>query len=123
MDVQKIIYWISTALLSLIMLFSAQMYLLHYESAAYYYKYLGFPEWMIYPSAFAKVLALIAIWSKLSRFLKEWSYAGLTFDLIMAITAHYMAGDGITWMSSVGLLLVVVSYIMDGKLYGNAAFS
>ncbi len=118
----KLLYWISTGLLTMLMLYSAQMYFFNYEGISQAFQFLGFPQWMIYPLATAKILGLIAIWSRLSSFLKEWAYAGFFFDTIMALTAHQMT-DGGGLFAVLGIIFVVVSYVTDGKLHGNAAFS
>jgi len=122
MKTQRIIYWISTGLLTLLMIFSAQMYFLNHEAVSNAFNSLGFPTWLIYPLATLKILGLIAIWTKYSTFLKEWAYAGFFFDVVIALTAHLMAQDGGGMFAVAGIVFVTVSYVMDGKLYGNAAF-
>ncbi|MEQ8423648.1 MAG: DoxX family protein [Cyclobacteriaceae bacterium] len=119
----KIAYWIATSLLCLVIGYSAYLYLFHHSAVIGIYQRLGFPPWMIYPSAIAKILAIIAILFKVSNFLKEWAYAGIFFDVTMAFTAHTMAQDGGGILSIIGIVAVVVAYYLDGKLFGNAAFS
>ena len=102
------------------MLFSAGSYIFNYELAVQFYTNLEFPLWMIYPSAVLKILAVVSILTKVSKFLKEWAYAGLFFDLTMAFTAHTMVNDGMALLSILGFVFFVFSYLMDGKLYGNA---
>lgn len=119
----KILYWISTGLLTLLMLFSVQMYLFNHDAIATAFTGLGFPTWLIYPLATLKVLGLIAIWTKQSSFLKEWAYVGFFFDVVMAFTAHSMADDGGGMFAAAGILFVITSYVSDGKIYGNAAFN
>ena len=121
MKILKITYWISTLVICLLMLFSAYNYLFHYERTMGFYENLGFPIWMIYPSATVKILAVIAILSKLSNFLKEWAYAGIFFDVIMAFTAHQMVNDGMGLFALVGIFAVSISYITEGLLFGNLA--
>ena len=122
MKTVRIVYWISTGLLTLLMIFSAQMYFFNYEAVSGAFTNLGFPTWMIYPLATLKILGLVAIWSKISGFLKEWAYAGFFFDVVMAFFAHTMAQDGGGTAAIAGILFVITSYITDGKLYGNTAF-
>ncbi|MFT5764818.1 MAG: hypothetical protein ACI8X3_002250 [Saprospiraceae bacterium] len=80
---------------------------------------LGFPSWIIYPSAILKVLGLLTIWSRISDFLKEWAYAGLFFDAVLALTAHYMAGDGFTMYASVVLVAIIVSRVLDRRAFAE----
>jgi len=65
----------------------------------------------------AKILGLIAIWTKLSGMLTEWAYAGFFFDVILALVAHLDANDGAHLFAMVGLVLVVVSRYTYGRLY------
>ena len=53
MDTQKIIYWSSTALLSIMMLGIATFYFVDTEEAAKEFTKLGFPTYLIFPLATA----------------------------------------------------------------------
>ena len=119
MKTNKIIYWISTGLLCALMLFSAGMYLFANDMAVQAFTSLGFPTYIIYPLAIAKILAVVAILSRKSAFLKEWAYAGIFFDVILAFTAHIVAQDGGWVMAFVGIVLVVVSRYFDGRVFKN----
>ncbi|MFK7908262.1 MAG: DoxX family protein, partial [Chitinophagales bacterium] len=90
----KIIFWVSTGLLTALMLMSAGMYFFQYEMVSETFTKLGFPTYIIYPLAVAKILGLIAIWSRKSQMLKEWAYAGFFFDFLLAASAHINVGDG-----------------------------
>ncbi len=118
----KAAYWVTTVLLCTLMTFSAGMYILNHEQVTGFFTHLGFPLWMIYPLAIAKLLGVVAILSRRSQVFKEWAYAGFTFDLLMAFAAHWMAGDGAAAPALSGIVLVCSSYVLDGKLHGNAAF-
>lgn len=76
MDAKKIIFWIVTGLLCLMMLGSAGMYIVNHESVRMIFESLHYPAYIIYPLAIAKILGVIAIVSNYSRSLKEWAYAG-----------------------------------------------
>ncbi len=117
MKKNKIIYWISTGLLCLMMLGSAGMYLFNYEEVSGLFKGFGFPTWVIYPLAVAKILGVIAILTKASRLLKEWAYAGFFFDFLLAIGAHLAIGDGEHWGAVVATVLLLVSRIYDSKVF------
>ncbi len=117
MGKDRIIYWIATGLMCLVFAFSAANYLLQTEMIAGFYVALGFPTWLIYPSAIAKILGIIAVLSKKSPFLKEWAYAGFFFDAALALSAHLIAGDGAFAFALLALIATIVSRIYDGKLY------
>jgi len=117
MKTNKIIYWISTGLMCLLFLFSAGMYFFKTPMIKETFTFLGFPTWVIYPLAIAKILAVVAILSKQSKVLKEWAYAGLFFDSVLAFGAHWFAKDGEFAPAVVAILLIVVSRIFEGKIY------
>ena len=116
MSKNKIIYYISTAIMCLIFLLSAFMYFTRYEMVKGFFEHMGFPIWVIYPLAVAKVLGVIAIVYRKSQTLKEWAYAGFFYDAVLATAAHYFAGDGITPPSIVAATAVVISYMYEKRL-------
>ncbi len=113
----KIIYWIATGLLSALILMSAGMYFFNYEMVSEIFITLGFPTYIIYPLAVAKLLGLVAIWTKKSGMLKEWAYAGFFFDFVLALTAHINVNDGEYGGALIALVLLVVSYIFAKKAF------
>ena len=99
------------------MLFSATMYFVKHEMVAGVFEALGFPTWVIYPLAIAKVLGVIAILSKKSKLLKEWAYVGMFFVMALAVTAHIMIRDGGQGAAALGLVALIVSRYFDWKIY------
>lgn len=116
MNKVKIVYWIVTGIMCLIFLFSASMYLLKYEMVKGFYENLGFPTWIIYPLAIAKLLGIAAVLSGKSKLLKEWAYAGFFFDGVLAFSAHYYAGDGGYAMAGIAILATITSRLYDAKI-------
>ncbi|WP_298420008.1 DoxX family protein [uncultured Kordia sp.] len=116
MKTQKIIYYIATGLLSLLMFFSAGMYIFNNAAITEAFTSFGYPTYIIYPLAFAKILGVIAIWQNKLPALREWAYAGFFFDLILAFFAHYMISDGEQGASIIGIILLIVSYYFSKKL-------
>lgn len=112
----KIIYYVSTGLLTALMLFSVSMYLFNNEEVSSMFKRFGYPTYIIYPYAFAKLLGLFAIWNPNFKILKEWAYAGFFFAFILAFFAHFMIGDGEQGGALVALVLLIVSYIFNKKI-------
>ena len=80
------------------------------------YTKLGYPTYIICPLAVAKILGLIAIWTKKSQTLKEWAYAGFFFDFLLASAAHIAIGDGEFAPLLVAIVLLLISYIFDKKI-------
>ena len=89
MKTTKIIYYISTALLTLLMLFSAGMYLFNHAEVAIMFTNFGYPTYIIYPYAIAKILGLVALWFVANKTIKECQkksiptvLLGVTFALL-----------------------------------------
>lgn len=112
----KIIYYIATGLLTALMLMSAGMYFFNHEMVASTFSNLGYPTYIIYPLAIAKILGLIAIWTKQSNTLKEWAYAGFFFDFVLALAAHIHLKDGAYAPAAIAIVLLLVSYICEKKV-------
>lgn len=111
----KIIYLVATGLLTAFMLFSVGMYLFNHEMVASMFTSFGYPTYIIYPLAFAKLLGLVAIWSPKLKTIKEWAYAGFFFDFLLAFFAHYMIGDGEQGGAVIAAVLLIVSYVFSKK--------
>lgn len=120
MNKNKITYLVSTGLLSILMLMSAGMYVFNYAEISKVFLSLGFPTFIIYPLAAAKVLGLVAIWTRKSEALKEWAYAGFFFDFTLAFFAHIVVQDGDQFGALVAMILLGISYFFGRKTFGEA---
>ena len=109
--VRKIIYWGSTGLVALMLLFSLS-YLTGSEQVVSGFAEAGYPQHLRIVLGLAKPAAAIVILLPGLRVLKEWAYAGATFALVMAAISEYAQGDGSgIWMLPLGLLaILLVSY-------------
>ncbi|MEO1448122.1 MAG: DoxX family protein [Bacteroidota bacterium] len=101
---------------SAIMLFSAGNYLLRYEAFIGIFGQLGYPEHLILPLAIAKLLGLVAIWTRRSKSLTEWAYAGFFFDTFLAALAHISAGDGAYPFALIAMTLMFISYFTGKRV-------
>lgn len=117
MRITKIIYWIATGLMCLIFLFSAGMYFLNYEQVSLFFSNLGFPSWLIYPLAIAKVLGVAVILLRRPTFLKELAYAGFLYDALLASAAHILAEDGAQMMAILALIFITISWYTNRKVF------
>lgn len=115
MKTNNIIYYTATGLLSVLLLFSAGMYFFNYDEVAGMFTNFGYPTYIIYPYAVAKILGLIAIWFVANKTVKEWAYAGFFFAFIFAFFAHVMIGDGEQIPAVLAMILLIVSYIYSKK--------
>lgn len=116
MKTQKIIYWITTGLVCLVMLYSASMYFTQTEMVKGMFKSFGYPTYIVIPLAVAKILGLIVIlWNKVT-WLKEWAYAGFFFDFVLAFFAHRMINDGQETTAAVAIVVLLISYFLGKKV-------
>jgi DoxX-like family len=90
------IYWTSTGIVSFMMLFSAYNYVANPQMAAAF-KHLGFPDYLRYELAIAKVLgALALVIPQIPVRVKEWAYAGFGITFISAFIGHISSGDPVS---------------------------
>jgi|SRR5262245_6624713 hypothetical protein len=110
--VRKIVYWTSTAIVAL-MLLSALSYLTGNPQVVSGFTKAGYPQHLRIVLGIAKPAAAILLLLPGFALLKEWAYAGAAFAWVMALVAHYSAGDGVqVWSMPLGLLgLLIVSYL------------
>jgi hypothetical protein len=108
------LYWIVTGLMAAFMLMASIPDILRIPQAIDVFTHLGYPTYLIPFLGIAKTLAVIAILTPGVRWLKEWAYAGLIFDLIGAFYSHISVGDPPSaWLLPViGLCLVTASYLL-----------
>ena len=116
MNPSKIIYYISTTLLTLLILFSAGMYFFNHAEVADMFTNFGYPTYIIYPYAIAKLLGLVVLWFVTNKAIKEWAYAGFFFGFILAFFAHIMIGDGEQMGAILAMIFLITSYITSKKI-------
>jgi hypothetical protein len=69
---------------------------------------LGYPEYFPVLLGVAKLLAVVALALPGARRLKEWAYAGMTFDMLAALVAHAAVRDGfVQWVPALVVLSVL----------------
>ena len=107
-----ITYWVVTAFASAFMLMAAIPDLLQVPGARGVIEHLGYPDYLLLFLGVAKLFGVAALLVPRFPRLKEWAYAGLSFDLVGAFYSHLSVGDGPgNWLFSIiGLVLVIGSY-------------
>ncbi len=126
MKVTKITYWACT---TLIVLFEGLMPALTFNSdvAKQGISHLGYPDYFRVVFTFFKVLgAILLILPQVSRRLKEWAYAGFTFDFLFAfisLAAVDGLGSGLTYFPLVVLAVLMVSYICYHRLQDSKSIA
>ena len=97
MKINNIIYFISTGILTFFLVFGGLVYLSGSErilvafsnEMANGHNAIGFPGWLIIPMAIMKISGALALWLPLvPKWIREWAYAGIFFNMLLAIGAH-----------------------------------
>jgi hypothetical protein len=111
----RILYWIVTGALAVLMLMASVPDVLQVPQALEIFAHLGYPVYLLPFLGVAKILGVIGIVAPRLRTVKEWAYAGLTFDLLGALYSHLSVGDGANvWVFAVaGGLLLGSSYMLQ----------
>ena len=110
----KIIFWISTTIIFLwegLMPIGTLLFAPEYYNAGT--KPLGYPDYFAVALIICKFLGASAIMlPKLPAKLREWAYAGLSFNLLFATLSHIVVDQNIGFilMPVVVLLILVLSY-------------
>lgn len=105
----KMWYWILTGLICALMLFSSVPSIVPGEDAIKFFAGLGYPAYIIPFLSVAKILGVIGILVPGYPRIREWAYAGLTFDLVGAIYSALMVapdpGGTAFLLAALGVLL------------------
>lgn len=75
------------------------------------FAWLGYPAYLIDLLVVAKTAAPLAILTRASVRLSDLAYAGMFYHLLLAISAHLNAGDGGFAPATLGLGLLVLSFL------------
>ena len=118
----KFLYWIVTGLAAALMVAASIPDLLRDPQAAAIFAHLGYPAYLLPFLGSAKLLGATTILVPRLWRLKEWAYAGLTFDLAGAMYSHLSVGDpSSVWVFPlVGLCLVGGSYALRSMRVSQA---
>ncbi|SDZ81035.1 DoxX-like family protein [Thalassobacillus cyri] len=92
----SITYWISTGLLTALMLFSAITNILSHPDAVTLFDHLGYPAYLIPFIGVAKLLGVIAILVPGFPRITEWAYAGFAIDITGAMYSTLAVGDPVS---------------------------
>jgi uncharacterized membrane protein YphA (DoxX/SURF4 family) len=118
MKKQKITYWVFTGLLAALMTVSAIPNIMSSPESVAYFKFLGYPAYLLPFLGVAKALGVIAIVTPGFTRLKEWAYAGFFFDLAGAMYSHIAIGVPVSQWAPIGIGFIILggSYIYHHKL-------
>ena len=115
----KVIYWVFTGLLSVLMLFSSLSGFFAPAQGIELFKHLGYPAYLLSFLSVAKLLGVVAILVPRFPRLKEWAYAGFVFDITGALYSSICSGDPASGWSTliIGYIIIFGSYFYYHKLH------
>jgi len=113
----KILYWVTLSLLTLGLLLSAVPSVLKLPYAVEHFtNHLGYPEYLLFFTGLMKLLGLVALFIPGYPKIKEWVFAGLTFDLVGAIYSTLSVDPFSSAVAIfIDLLLLAALYILHHK--------
>ena len=113
MSVRNWIGWVVTGLMAALLLLSAIPDVLRIPDALLVFKHLGYPPYLLAFLGTAKILGVATVLVPGLPRLKEWAFAGLTFDVAGALYSHLSVGDppGAWTPAVIALALVSGSYV------------
>ena len=120
MNKNKIIFWTATTIIALMeAIMPIGTWIFAPEFLTVGTKALLYPDYFAYCLVIAKILGVFAISiPKTPVLIKEWAYAGLTYNLVFAFLSHAFVDQNISYMllplAFLGIL--TISYIYNKKL-------
>ena len=87
------ISWTITGLMAALMLLSAVPDVLRVPGAVSVFRHLGYPSYLLLFLGTAKMIGVAAVLVPGLPRIKEWAFAGLTFDVSGALYSHLSVGD------------------------------
>jgi uncharacterized membrane protein YphA (DoxX/SURF4 family) len=110
---RRVLHVGATFLFVVPLLWSALQYFIEAPKMVATMTHLGYPLYFAKILGVAKVLGAVALLVGRPPRLKEWAYAGFTFDLLGASTSHLASGDGVptALVPASFLILLAISYL------------
>ncbi|HXS38431.1 MAG TPA: DoxX family protein [Flavipsychrobacter sp.] len=100
-------YWMATIIAAIAFIIPGVLNLIHSPHIAQDMAHLGYPAYFLNLLGTWKILGAITILIPGFKRLKEWAYAGMTFDLSGAAVSRFSSGDNVL-MAIIPLLIVSI---------------
>ncbi|MEM6689823.1 MAG: DoxX family protein [Planctomycetota bacterium] len=114
MSTHPILYWIFTGLFCVAMSMGGVLNLIRFEGQQESMAALGYPIYLMTILGVAKVSGVFALLIPKTPLLKEWAYAGFTFDLLGASASHAFSRHSLSEIITplIILTLAIASYLL-----------
>lgn len=111
MKANRITYWTTTSIVSLMMVYSGFLYLTATEMQQAF-QHLGYPQFFRVELAIAKIIGAVLLLAPVGARVKEWVYAGFSIVFVSAFISHLAAGDPlkVAIMPMIFFALLLISY-------------
>lgn len=111
---RDVAYWCATVVFCLVLGFSGASHFLHSEFMVENMTSLGYPAYVMTIIGGFKLLGVVALGMPRMPLLKEWAYAGFTFNLVGATLSHIYSGEPPShWIRPLAVLgFGVASYLL-----------
>ena len=115
--VTTITFWVTTALVALLFGFSGGVSAFQPPDHTQIMLDLGYPGYFIFWLGIAKILGVLAFLQPKFPKLKEWAYAGFTFDLIGALVSMINSGQPVSMYFPLFIFLAILglNYFLNEK--------
>ncbi len=107
MNRREIGYWIATGLFCLIFIGGGASHLLRADTMVEGVASLGFPIYLTTILGIAKLSGVAALLAPGFPLLKEWAYAGFTFNLLGASASHAFVGHPVSEIVTPLIILAI----------------
>lgn len=107
MNVKSIVYWVTTILFCAVLTASGLASVMHTERMVESMTGLGYPLYFLTIIGLAKLLGVVSLLIPANPLLKEWAYAGFTFNLLGASASRVFAGDA----TSEAIIPIVILFV------------
>ncbi|MFA5988191.1 MAG: DoxX family protein [Sphingomonas sp.] len=115
---EAIAYWVATLIMFAIMALAIIGYQAQYANFSRFFVEFGYPTYIIYPLAYLKLGALIAIAANRYRNLKDIAYGAYFINMGFATVAHLRHGDT-PIHAYVGFVAIIISYVLSNRVRGE----
>lgn len=121
MKTLKIMYWITTGVLALQLGSSAVFNLMHHPDAMAVIQKLGYPPYVANFLGVAKLLGLAVLLTPALQRFKDWAYAGLAINTVLAFYSYVALGMFVPELAAslIAFTLVFASYLLGKALEKN----